>query len=101
MIWVTHDENRKRYCPATQTRQGRAERVSIHHKRKGRRRVVQTATKGVLPENRDRHREDGAKAGNKDLATNGTEPKGRPVLFLRQFFEFSKKNVIFTQNEQV
>ena len=46
--------------------------------------MVQTATKGVLPENRDRHREDGAKAGNKDLATNGTEPKGRPALFFKQ-----------------
>ena len=36
-----------------QTRQGRAERVPVHHKRKGLRRVVQTATKGVLRADRN------------------------------------------------
>lgn len=46
--------------------------------------MVQTTAKGVLRADRNRHRQDGAKAGNEDLATSGTEPKGRPALFFYQ-----------------
>lgn len=41
----------------------------IHHKRRRLRCVVQTTTKGVLRENRNRHREDRTKTGNEDVAT--------------------------------
>lgn len=46
--------------------------------------MVQTTTEGVLPENRNRHRTNGAKTGNQDLTTSGTAFWFRPALFLKQ-----------------
>ena len=49
--------------------------ITIHHKRRRLRCVVQTTTKGVLRENRNRHREDRTKTGNEDVATKRDEAK--------------------------
>lgn len=61
--------------------------------------MVQTAAKGVLPENRNRHRANGAKARNEDVTTSGTEPKGRPVVVLGRRIPLKPEHGLFGRHK--
>lgn len=93
----------------------RAEREQVHSKR-NRRPVVRTATKGIWPENRNRHRTKGGKAGNGDFTTKrvGTKRLSRFHFSLKQmapnwnnivqnqywFSEFFYRNLLSQQLEK-
>ena len=58
--------------------------------------MVQTTTKRVLRADRNRHRTNGAKAGNEDLTTSGTEPKGRPGVVLGRCIPLKSEHGVFS-----